>query len=273
MFIWQASVAIGKLLDPPVVDSTERLNTADIEPLLITICPLGQWNKTMLNQNDYRDDLDLLKGYSKTGDFVGWGAHLNLTFEELVGKVTNFNLTNSKIYGQLNYKAIIDLNYEIRFYPRYGYCYDLVNLTTSGIVVIWIEFPEYKEAKLFITDKTLKTRNAVFAESQWGSKILLQSNFQQYYIETKLLSNFDPRNPDDCNKYRNDDYEKCVDDELQNIWKPLINCNPPWFSSKDQCNSVIDIDKDLADLIRNKTEDTVTRMYWMVSSHACTDWL
>lgn len=30
MFIWQASVAVGKLINPPVVDSTERLNMTDI---------------------------------------------------------------------------------------------------------------------------------------------------------------------------------------------------------------------------------------------------
>jgi hypothetical protein len=48
MFIWQASVAISNLMNPHVVDSTERLNIADLEPLLITICPTEQWNRTML---------------------------------------------------------------------------------------------------------------------------------------------------------------------------------------------------------------------------------
>ena len=264
MFIWQASKAIGKLMDPPVVDSTERLKSADIEPLLITICPLGQWNKTMLIQNDYRDELDLLKGYSKTGTFVGWGAQHNLTFEELVAEVSNYNLSHCRIHAHSN-NIQTEVNYEIRFYPPYGFCYDLLNLTTVGILDIWTENTEYKAAQVYITDKKLKTKNFVFTESHWGSKIFLELGLQEYFIETKLLSNFDPRNPDVCRDYRNDDYEKCVDDELQEIWKPLINCNPPWLSSQDQCDSTFNITQDLAESIRNKTAETVHSIYWMTT--------
>ena len=267
MFVWQASVSIGKLVDPPVVDSTERLNAADIEPLLITICPLGQWNHSKLRQAGYWLEFGLLQGYSKTGRFIGWGALHNLTFEDLVCNVTNYNLSNTRIYGGSNNKAI-DVNYIIKFYSKYGFCYDLVNITTSGKLDIWTNESEYKEAQVYITDKKLKTMNSVFAESHWGSKIMIQPSYQDYYIETKLLSNFDPRNPDDCVEYKNDDYENCVDNELQNVWKPLINCNPPWLSSKDQCNSVINITQNLADSIRNKTKDLVTHIYYMTTNPA-----
>ena len=61
------------------------------------------------------------------------------------------------------------------------------------------------------------------------------------------LSHLNPRNSDDCQEYYNDDYEKCVDEELQKVWKPLINCNPPWLSSKDQCVTVNNIQETGAD--------------------------
>ena len=62
MFLWQARIAVIQLMDPPLVDSTERLNIADIEPLLITICPLEQWN---------------IKKHTLRG---GWGYNLVMLF-------------------------------------------------------------------------------------------------------------------------------------------------------------------------------------------------
>ena len=247
VFIYQVSEAIQKLMDPPVVDSTERLKIADIEPLLITICPLNQWNKTKLRQYGYLgEDHLLLRNLS-------WGAQLNLTFDELVGKVTNFNLSNTRFFGERSK----DFYYEIRFYPSHGYCFDFVNLTTIGLLEL-VHDHEYKQARVYITDKKLRTRNTVYAESQWGSKIILKQGwFHEFIVKVEQLSNFDPRNPDDCKEYVNDDYEKCIDDELQKVWKPLINCNPPWVSSKDQCNSVINLTQKTADYVWEKMERTM----------------
>ena len=53
MFIFQASVAIGKLINPPVIDSTQRLSITTIDAPLITICPLNQINYTKFNQFGY----------------------------------------------------------------------------------------------------------------------------------------------------------------------------------------------------------------------------
>ena len=53
MFIYQASVAIGKLVNPPIIDSTQRLSITNIDPPLITICPLNQINSTKFIQFGY----------------------------------------------------------------------------------------------------------------------------------------------------------------------------------------------------------------------------
>ena len=270
MFIYQVSEAIQKLMDPPVVDSTERLKITDIEPLLITICPLKQWNYTKLRQYGYLgQDYLLLRNFS-------WGAQFNLTFEELVGKVTNFNLSNTRFFGETNNGQInkkLDYKYEIRFYPKYGFCFDLVNLTTIGHLEI-VHDHEYEEARVGITDKKLRTRNTVYAESHWGSKITLKQGwFHEFIVKVEQLSNFDPRNPDDCKEYVNDDYEKCIDDELQKVWKPLINCNPPWVSSKDQCDSVINITQETADSVWKKTVENIegiNDMYINPATVSCT---
>ena len=263
MFIWQASVAVSKLMDPSVVDSTDRLNIDDIEPILITVCPLGQWNDTMLWQYGYGFEQYLLLGFEFNGNaFVGWGAQHNLTFEELVGKVTNYNLSNVKFYGRRN-KELLTINYEIRFYPKYGYCYDLANFTTSGKCIIRFH-GNFTEAQVYITDKKLRTRNTVFAESHWGSKIILKQGWsKEYIVKVEQLSNLDPRNPDDCKEYEKDDYEKCVDDDLQKVWKPLINCNPPWISSKDQCEGVMNISKETKILVSTNSYHSVYGIYDM----------
>ena len=265
MFIWQASVAVSKLMDPPVVDSTERLTMADIEPPLVTICHLGQWNTTKLRQYGYGDIIDLLQDFSYRSDaptLVGWGAKHNLTFEELVDKVTDFHPRD--IHPDVNVAKDddekLDFTYEIRFHPKYGYCFDISNFTANGIVKIWISVYHLK-AHVFITERKLRTRNNVFVESHFGSGIVIQEGFQKYVVKTEILSNFNPINPDDCKEYKNDDYDKCVDDELQKVWKPIINCNPPWLSSKDQCDSVMIVTKNFTDSFKNKTRETVFGMY------------
>ena len=256
MFIYQASVAVMKLMNPSIVDSTEKFDIADIEPPLITICPLGQWNDSMLEQFGYSSDIHFLRGYGKLKEKFGWGAQHNLTFEELARKVLNYDLSKPDMYGNRNNLNMV-VNMEIRFYPKFGYCYDLVNLTTSGEIEIGILL-EYKAAQVYITDKKMRTRHGVHVTSHWGSKIILQQGWrQEYIVKVELLSDFDPRDPNSCIEYENDAYENCVDDELQKVWKPLINCNPPWLSAVDQCDEIMNISQETTASLRKNTWETI----------------
>ena len=208
------------------------------------------------------DDEDLfllgLEGNEEAFKFIGWGSQHNLTFDELVRKVTK-DTSNPEIIVERNDRTEAqEVNYEIRFYPKFGYCYDLVNFKTKGKVLIELSVQGFTEAKVYITDKKLKTRNDIHIASHWGTKIILQSGWiHEFVVEIEKLSNKDPRNPDDCKEYHHDAYEKCVDNELQKVWKPLINCNPPWLSSKDQCGSVMNITQETVESLWNKTVDTV----------------
>ena len=94
--------------------------------------------------------------------------------------------------------------------------------------------------EIFLTDKILRTRSTVYTESHWGPSITIHlMDESDYMVKVKHLSNFDPRNPDACKEYTADDYENCVDKKLQDLWKPVLGCNPPWLSPQDRCNGVI----------------------------------
>ena len=143
MFIWQASVAVGNLMDQPVVDLTERLSIADIDNLLISICPLEQWNATKLQQYGYNSEQSLLAGVNSLDiSVIALGAQYNLTFAKLVGRVSKFNLNEPDIRS-LHNNIEENVEYEIRFYPMHGYCYDLVNITTHGELEIDTKYPQY----------------------------------------------------------------------------------------------------------------------------------
>ena len=135
------------------------------------------------------------------------------------------------------------------FYPKFGFCYDLVNLNTSGEIEIWMPL-DYMEAQVYITDKKLRTRNDIHVSSHWESEIILQDGWtQKYVVKVEELSNFDPVIPDDCKEYDNDDYDKCIDYELQKSYKLLFKCDPPWLSSENQCDHEMNDTKEITNSI------------------------
>ena len=111
---------------------------------------------------------------------------------------------------------------------------------------------------VFLTDKTLRTRSTVDEESHWGPSIKIQlGDDYDYRVKVETLSNFDPRNPDDCKDYNDADFEICVDEELQYLWKPVLGCNPPWLSPKDQCTDFINATKDIVKNIYSNNKFSV----------------
>ena len=270
MFTYQTLVAIQKLMSPPVVDSTERLNIKDIDTPLITICPLNQWNTSKVKEFGYEDDFYLLMGFANGSTFIGWGAQHNLSFEELFQKVQNFKISDPDIQvinKDLSYGKI---SYELRFYPKFGLCYELVNLTMTKTIrfetKINTQEGENVQAQVFITDKKLRTSPSVFIESHWGSQIVIEHGKEYAYsIKVELISNFDPLNPVGCKNYKVDEYDKCKVANLQKIWKPLINCTPPWVFPNDQCSGDLNVKGNTAKSVFNNSYITVSEIYDMVT--------
>ena len=270
MFTYQTLVAIQKLTSPPVVDSTERLNIEDVDSLMVTICPLNQWNISKLNEFGYEDELYLLHGFANASEtFVGWGAQHNLTFEQLFQKVQNFNLSNPEIvlWGRIEENII---STESKFYPKFGLCYEFVNLTITKNIFFAIRVDtqegENVPAQVLITDKRLKTRNTLHTESHWGSSIVIEQGMDySYLIKVEQISNFNPQNPAYCKNYDQDEFDKCNDAELQQIWKPLINCVPPWVSSNNQCIGDMNITRETAASVYHNTYIPVAGIYEMIT--------
>ena len=206
MFTYQTLVAIQKLMNPPVVDSTERLNIKDIDTPLITICPLNQWNTSKVKEFGYEDEFYLLMGFANGSTFIGWGAQQNLSFEELFQKVQNFNISDPNIQLINKDNSYEKISFESRFYPKFGFCYELVNLTLTKNIVLETKINtlegENVKAQVFITDKKLRTSHSVYYESHWGSQIVIEQGMSYtFMIKVELISNFEPQNPDGCKNY------------------------------------------------------------------------
>ena len=179
MFIYQASIAIEKLLNPPVIDSTQRFSISNIETPLITICPLNQYNYSKLQQFGYEDEIHFILGLGPNNLFIGWGKQHNLSFEQLFQHVENFNLSNPEFNIYHKNQTYEEIEYEMNFLPYFGLCYDLVNITITKEFVLDISLDEkVMKAQVFITDKNMRTRNTVDADSHWGSSIFIQQGME-----------------------------------------------------------------------------------------------
>jgi hypothetical protein len=88
---------------------------------------------------------------------------------------------------------------------------------------------------------------------------------KKYVVKVEQLSFFDPRNPDDCRSYALVKFDKCVDNEMKKVWKPLINCNPPWLTSEDQCERRMNETTENGIEIMKKTFETASGIYLMTT--------
>lgn len=208
MFFYQAKIAVEKLIDPPVIDSTEILNIEDIQPPLITICPLNQWNERKLRKIGYHNKDYFLRG---TNDYehglISWAPNPNMTYEQQIGDLLKFTEDNLDIFFRKKDGTSSTAINEKRFYPKYGWCFDIVNFTAVGNIDL--EIFQNLDAEVFLTDKNLRTRNLVDTSTHWGPSVLMQNNLKgKYLITVELLSNFDPRRPNECVKYADEDYDR-----------------------------------------------------------------
>ena len=218
MFFYQAQIAVNKYGNPPVVDTTDLLNIADIEPPLITICPKNQFSPKAWGNADNIHTKDLLLGKASKNNITAWGIHHNMTFEEWVQEIVFLDEDYPKLNFTIDDGPWMQPDYERRFYPMYGRCIEFSNYTITGVLRLKIFIDSYKigsspDAEVYLTDKKLRTRNTVHTLSHWGPKIIIENKrYLNYLVKVQQLSSFDPRNPDDCKEYTDDEFERCVDE-------------------------------------------------------------
>jgi hypothetical protein len=178
---------------------------------------------------------------------IGWGAQLNMSFKQMREKLLQVDGQHIDIRWIKKGIWYENVDFEQRFYPKYGICFDIDNYSIDKDIDMLFSMRTHEygptvgsTVEVFITDRKLKTANTVDTESHWGSSITIPSgSAHEYLARVELLSFFDPRNTEACKSYNVGEYENCVAQELFQVWKPLINCNPPWLTSMDQCSEVI----------------------------------
>ena len=273
MFIYQAQIAVTKLQNPPVVDSTNVDSIEEKQLPLITICAEEQWiwDKIGEQYSTNRGFKDLLIGNLTNTNQTAWGAQLNMTFDEMIEQMQKLDQDPYKILEKTNDWRKI--KYERRFYTKSGWCADIENytLTPSHEIQLIVsvnkksdnhEQTENFTAEVFLTDKKLRSKNTIYKQSHWGPSIIIRNYGEHsYMVKVEKLSNYNPRQPEDCKEYSDDEFDKCVDEELQKLWKPVLGCNPPWLTEEDQCTEVLN-DTEIPKLANN--DDVLKTLYALV---------
>jgi hypothetical protein len=283
MFCYQTEVAVKKLIDPPVVDNTEVYNIKDIELPLITICATDQINQTKMDELGYwiqdgYPTIYFLAGLDFERNVISWGSQHNMTFADLVKEVIKLQPNVPYILTDLYAN---DIESTLKFYPKFGLCVDVDNyvLSSTGafnlrIGVYWKElFQPNCRVRVYLTDKKLKTMSTIHTPSHKGSSIILENDWKyDYMIEVQQMSYLDPRNPDECKEYNDGEFDKCVDEGLQILFKEEINCNPPWLSLQEKCSAVINSsDKAMGNLYEKvqKTLEATIKMETFPAKENC----
>jgi hypothetical protein len=223
IFFSKAVMAVYNLINPYIIDSTKTHSIQDIVPPLITICPHNQLNLAKLAKLGYSSYKSFLLGYHNTG-LTSWGGGNNFTFEQIVGEVRKLNEHYPQVLITTENDNNTNIDVEKRFYPKFGWCIDITNYNITEEVKLEVYVDKNKDsakAEVFLTDVTLRTMNTIHTQSHWGPSIVIDHhNTYNYLVKVEELSNYDPMNPDDCREYNDDDFEKCVEEGLQDVWKP-----------------------------------------------------
>ena len=233
MFTYQMKGSIGKLLDPPVILREKKVKLTEIEPPMITVCPLNQIDLEKLQSYGFQTFNDFLRGNIKAT------YPTNISFWDIFENSLAY--TPDKEFSiQVDYNdvAIYKIsNFEKRFYPKYGYCWELKSYDIKPEMKIWITTSStLKTALVFLTEKLLNTRPALYLPSHRGGVIEIKSNEDMtYFIELEQHSIYNPRKPEECKHYSEGELEKCVDVAFENYTDPVFVCQPPWLTTRKQC--------------------------------------
>ena len=213
------------LISPPTVDTSFQKDISEVSHLpLITICPTDQQpNKTMLYKFGYRSVEEMMKGYTtcQSGVCLSWGKHINMSFDELLKAIFDEIKATDIVIPQIQ-------TYRIIFLPLYGFCKEISAYDPSSSILI---FSRTNDLKVFVTDSRYRSYFSPDYSSHQGDNILASDKNQHVVdIKVNILST--------CKiaDLIEDDFEKCVDKEIQRKLGASIGCTPPWLSPTNQCN-------------------------------------
>ncbi len=106
-----------------------------------------------------------------------------------------------------------------------------------------------------------------------GKDIVLDSiSHQNYFIELEKYSNYNPKKPDECKEYAENEYQNCVNmainQLLSNEFAEQLSCNPAWLGIKNACQDMnwknpnhmktVELDKKLMNIMKMELEELKT---------------
>ena len=235
MFCYQLSVAVERLMNPPLIEVTEIIDIKDIDPPVITVCPTNQINLIRIKENGYIKRDMILYGTAKIEkkQFLSWGGHLNKTFHELISDIFP-NITGNS-YPKFHKKYLKGVDPMMIFAPKYGYCLEISDYNINNEISIQV-FEPLGEFHVYVTDKKHHSYPVLWFSSQFGELITGLSGIESWYdVQVKLRSRSDPNKKGVCEEYDTNTFADCVKKEVSAVMLPVLQCNPPYLSLTNQC--------------------------------------
>ena len=230
MFCYQLNIATLNLMNPPTVDSTnERSITVDDLPI-VTICPTNQTNYNRLKELGYVYDLEsvlLGNAFCNLPTLcTSWGAHENLSFEELKDQIFNSSRVD-RLYiegGEFKNSSV--------FIPGFGLCKETSLIDYDQKLIL--DRRNLDDTRVWITDRSYRSYFMPDISSHVGKEILLRPR-TKHFINVKIQERYNCKKDD--KQMSEKDFKKCVDEKIQEEFeRNIISCVPPWLSDNKQCN-------------------------------------
>ena len=231
MFCYQLNVATTFLMDPPTVLTQYEREATDDDMPLVTICPTNQTPDDLNEKFKYDSLNEILKGDTVCDDgekCYSWGAHLDLTFDELISQV--FGLERVQQIFQYRGRNVED---EVVFIPGYGMCKELSYFNVTQELQLINKNGD--DARVFLSDKTYRSYFMPDTKSHDGPEIMIKPGKYQY-IDVEIQEKSDCTT-ESATPMTQNEFKKCVDDKIQKEFEEHnITCIPPWLSENRQCN-------------------------------------
>ncbi len=132
MLCYQSQKAVALILAPPMMITAQQVDISEVPLPMMYICPLNQYNKSKLEENKFASEADIIEGKVRLGGQRSWGSHVNMTFEELIGNVTDIDL--DAFIGNIKEETDQQLQIKPILFPKFGYCFDVQNYNIREIL-------------------------------------------------------------------------------------------------------------------------------------------
>ena len=140
------------------------------------------------------------------------------------------------------YTYTSDVSFNRMFYALFGYCWQISNYKLLSDLR-FIEKEGNLTFNIFLTDSLMITKPGLDLSQYIGKDIVLDSrSYESYFIELEKYSNYNPKKPDECKEYAENEYQNCVNTAinqmLTNEFADSLICNPAWLGIENACQDM-----------------------------------